>query len=107
LEGNLAAGVAAAAEEVDLGARQRERGLVDELGKIRVKGETALLAAARAKASETARIAFAPYRDLSGVPSSSTSASSMYCCLAKERPASASLSSPSIAATASRQPKPP
>ena len=74
LDGNLLARVFAAAEEIDRHPRQAD-GLAQHVGEMPVEG-TPSIACARAKASETARIALAPRRALLGVPSRSISARS-------------------------------
>src|SRR5580692_4061164 len=63
-------------------------------------------AQARAKATDTARIAFAPMRDLLAVPSRAIIASSNSIWSLKARATNAPLSSPPIFSTARRQPKP-
>ena len=72
LDGHLSAGMHSAAEQVNGEARQRVRRRARSAPRnAGTAARRALAALARAKATETARIAFAPRRDLLGVPSSS------------------------------------
>ena len=90
LDGHLLAGVLAAAEQVDGQPRQRGAGPRRSCRRNGCRAARHVRRrTARAKASDTARMALAPSRDLLGVPSSSIRARSSSSWVSKSRPARA------------------